>query len=226
MRSKILSLFLLSISIYFQSIICLHFDFSQSPARCYIEEFLHNSHVGISYKIWSRDSKRSLDYGNILFNLICLVNTQILPRIEIKIITEENQVIYSSKLKSDHNKFSYINDKEGFYMICAEYSGGWHPDGEILMSLNFIHENQDEPNIMDALKLTHLDPIKTQLIEIIHRGKLIVKSQEEELHLEDSNAKNQMAIVSFFYNLTIYQVFAFILLGVYQAYEFRKILNK
>ncbi len=149
-----------------------------------------------------------------------------MPRIDIKIITEENQVVYSSKLKSDHNKFSYINNKEGFYMICAEYFSGWRPDGEILMSLNFISENQEEPNIMDALKLSHLDPVKIQLDEVIHKGKQIIKSQEEELHLEDFNAKKQMAIVSYFYNLTIYQAFAFILLGVYQAYEFRKILNK
>lgn len=44
---------------------CLYFDFNKQPIRCYLDEFYQGSHVGISYKIWTKDNKNR-EYGNII----------------------------------------------------------------------------------------------------------------------------------------------------------------
>lgn len=154
-----------------------------------------------------------------------LVNTKIIPKIQIKILNDRNKILYSEKLKSSNNKFSYVNRKDGTYQICAEYFSGWNPDGEIFMKLNFISENMEEPNIIEAIKEQDLDPVKKSLKEVMKKGKKFIKMQEEELALEDVNAMKHMKTVSNYYKLTVFQIVAFILLGVYQLYSYRKLLN-
>ncbi len=153
------------------------------------------------------------------------METNIVPKIQIKIINDQNKLVHTEKLKSSNNKFSYVNRKEGNYLICAEYFSGWNPDGQLLMKLSFISENMEEPNIMEAIKEQDLDPVRISLVEVMKKGKKIIKAQEEELALEDMNAIKQMKTVSNYYKLTVFQIVAFILLGVYQLYSYRKILN-
>jgi len=154
-----------------------------------------------------------------------LVNTKIIPKIQIKIINEKNKIVHNEKLKSSNNKFSYVNKKDGTYQICAEYFSGWNPDGQIFMKLNFISENMEEPNIMEAIKEQDLDPVKKSLKEVMKKGKKFIKMQEEELALEDMNAMKHMRTIHIYYKLLVFQIVAFILLGVHQLYSYRKLLN-
>lgn len=93
------------------------------------------------------------------------------------------------------------------------------------MKMNFISENMEEPNLMDAIKEKDLDTVSNDIHDIIVKGKRYIKAQEEELALEDSNAKTQMQMFSYYYKMTVCQIIAFVFLGVYQIFSFRKILN-
>jgi hypothetical protein len=93
------------------------------------------------------------------------------------------------------------------------------------MKLNFISENMEEPNIMEALKEKDLDTVATDFHDVIVKCKRYIKSQEEDIAMEDVNAKKQMQMSSYYYKMTVCQIIAFVLLGVYQIFSFRKILN-
>jgi len=62
---KLLSFILYLILINLNILNCLHFDFGRNQIRCYLEDFAKGSHVGISYKVWSKEKKDS-EYGKYL----------------------------------------------------------------------------------------------------------------------------------------------------------------
>lgn len=191
----------------------LFFNLVSGSPKCFIDELYTNSVMMIKWKVSGLDHLEQTKINNVLQN------------IHINFQSEASgQTIKKEVVKESKGKISFHSQEDGQYRICIHFTGGWGDKTVPTMSLQITSDNMDEPDIKKALKLEDLDKVSEKAKKIINDGKIIINIQSNELMAEEQSAVGFMKFSSYFFYITVFQVVIILILGLYQAFNFRKFL--
>lgn len=141
-------------------------------------------------------------------------------------MNEANEILHIETVKNEKGKFSFLSKSDAYYKICIEKTNiYWADHDPIYVKLKFMSDNMDEPNISTAIKSKDLEILKEKFSKAIKKGEKLIKMQENELNFEDQTATAQIAYISTYYSLAVFQVVVVIGLGLYQVISFRKLIS-
>jgi len=203
----------------------LQFNLDDGRERCFIEELFSTSVASIKWKI-ELGSMISIEKRNKTKEEISqLVPDNITKNIYIVIREEEsNEVIKSFSADFNKGKNSFQSEKNGFYAICARFTGQRLPNDKIFFSMKINSNNMEEPKLEEVIKTSDIDPLANRVNLIVEKGKEITTKQNTELNDEDHYAKLQMDITNSYSFLNLIQVLVILGLGIYQVWSFKKFL--
>lgn len=214
---------LLSLLTYANSTLQMNLD--DGREKCFVEELFSTSVASIKWKI-ELGSMITIEKRNKTKEEISsLIPESITKNIHIIIREQEsNEVLKTFSAELNKGKNSFQSQKNGYYLICARYTGQRLPNDNIFFSMKIHSNNMDEPKLNEALKTGDIDPLVGQVNEIVSKAKEITNKQTAELNDEEHYAKLQMEITTSYNFLNLIQVLVILGLGLYQIWSFKKFL--